>query len=372
MWGGGGGAIPNAVGTISAANLAINPTTVGPNTPGSTTSRASLRAIFRDASNLAIQYVRVRFEVVQPSGSVGEQISTGTSTVYSDASGVATADYIAGTTTSPTNGVSIRACYGYTDADIAGGACPASVLATMTVAGQALSISLGSNNELAKTNANLTYVQTLVVTVNDAAGVAVAGAGVSASVDITHYAKGYAFNDPYFVLDPVTGLYVVQLSPPNVNLLNDATALPLPPTPGGTPTADPLGDGRRIWCVNEDYNRNGLLDASVAGTAPASEFPTGAEDVNGSGIIEPRKADVTISYVNGQTSTGVDGTLLLKVQYPMNVSTWLAYTVKVTTAVGGTEGKDEKSFITDFVQTDKPNGSFRVPLNGYGTCQDNF
>jgi hypothetical protein len=70
--------------------------------------------------------------------------------VYSDANGEATADYIAGTRSSPTNGVKIRACYGLTDADLAGGACPNSVPSTLTVASQPLSVTLGDNNTLEK------------------------------------------------------------------------------------------------------------------------------------------------------------------------------------------------------------------------------
>src|SRR5665648_138858 len=83
----------------------------------------STRSVFLNASNQTIQNVRVCFDIVSPALDIYESISTGTSTVYSDASGVAIADYIAGTRTSPTNGVIIVACYGNTDADIAAGAC---------------------------------------------------------------------------------------------------------------------------------------------------------------------------------------------------------------------------------------------------------
>ncbi|MFX8149098.1 hypothetical protein ABTK96_19350, partial [Acinetobacter baumannii] len=69
--------VPDAVGTISAASLAITPNTITPNAAGVTTSRAALRALFQDASNRAIKNVRVRFEIVEPSLGAGEQISTG-------------------------------------------------------------------------------------------------------------------------------------------------------------------------------------------------------------------------------------------------------------------------------------------------------
>ena len=187
---GAGSGVPNAMGTISAASLAINPNSVSPNVSGATTNRAAIRAVFQNASNQAIENIRVRFEISPPGLGSGEQISTGTTTLYSDVSGVATADYIAGTRTSPTNGVIIRACYGSTDASIAGTLCPNSVSATLTVAGQPLSITLGDNNELAKGSNNLTYIKKFDVAVSDAAGNAVANAIVSASVDITRYGKG--------------------------------------------------------------------------------------------------------------------------------------------------------------------------------------
>jgi hypothetical protein len=339
-----GATLPNAVGPISAANLSINPNTIGPNAVGATTSRAALKAIFRNATNLSIPNVRVRFEITGNSGSTGEQVSSGSTTVYSDSSGVAAADYIAGTTSSPTNGVVIRACYGLTDADIANGLCPSSVQATMTVASQPLSVTLGSNNKLGATNGGLTYTQTLVVIVNDSAGVAVQNATISGSVDITHYGKGYAFSDPYYLDDLVTPL----VTPPIAGQTGIGTGTyPVPVAPTLTTV------GKRIWCENEDKNRNGFLDAG--------------EDLNGNGVIEPRKADVVIAFPNGN-KTDATGALLLNVMWPQNVATWLSFTVKVSTLVGGTEGMDQKSFFTTFIDGDQKNGSFLTPPHGVGAC----
>ncbi|OOG51477.1 hypothetical protein B0E49_15785 [Polaromonas sp. C04] len=299
-----GGGIPDAVGPISAPSLAITPNTIAPNTVGSTTNRAGLRAVFQNAANQAIQNVRVRFEIVPPGLGSGEQISTVGATVYSDVSGVAIADYIAGTRSSPTNGVVIRACYGLTDASIANGACPQFVTATLTVAGQPLSITLGDNNLLTRGNNSLTYIKQFDVAVADSAGVAVANAIVSASVDITYYGKGsYA--------------------------------------------------AARTWCLNEDTNRNGFLDVG--------------EDVNGNGKLDPRKADVILSFT-GSNVTGSNGRTTIQVEYPQNVATWIDYTVKVTTSVAGSEGTDQKSYITSFIQGDDTNGSFLTPPYGVGGC----
>lgn len=167
-------------------------------------------------------------------------------------------------------------CYGLTDAEIANGACPNFRIATMTVASQPLSITLGDNNELVKGANNLTYIKKFDIAVADAAGNAVPNAQISASVDLRSYGKG---------------LY-----------------------------ASP-----RTWCRNEDLNRNGFLDAD--------EILAG----DGDGEISPRKADVVLSFI-GDKTTGTNGRATIQVEYPMNVATWLQYAVKVTTSVAGSEG----------------------------------
>lgn len=341
------GGIPAAVGVISAASLAVTPNTISPNVAGATTNRANMRAVFQNASNQPIQNVRVRFDIVSPSLDIYESISTGTSTVYSDSSGVAIADYIAGTRTSPTNGVIIRACYGNTDADIAAGACANSKTATMTVAGQPLSITLGDNNELVKGGNNLTYIKKFDVAVADSAGNAVANAIVSASVDLTHYGKGgYNFTSS-------TGLYQVtgKNPPPAVikGVADGIVDVNGDPISGANPT---LTTGR-LWCPNEDKNRNGLLDAG--------------EDHDNNGVLSPRKADVVLSFV-GANTTGANGRTTIQVEYPQNVATWLNYSVRVTTNVAGSEGTAVKSYLTSFVIGDDTNGSFLTPPYGVNNC----
>lgn len=297
----GNSGIPDAVGVISSASLAIVPNTIGPNAAGVTTSRAGLRAVFQDASNKAIANVRTRFEIVAPGLGAGEFISTGDATVYSNINGEALSEYVAGTRTSPTSGVLIRVCYGFTDASIAGGACPNSKVTSMTVANQPLSITLGEDNVIAKGNGGLTYIKRYDIAVNDAAGNPVSNAPLSASVDITGYYKG-AFAGP------------------------------------------------RILCANEDTNRNGFLDAG--------------EDVNFNGTIEPRKADVIIYFESGTAVTGSNGRSVVLVEWPQNVGTWLPFNITVSTSVAGSEGSFTKPFLTSVAEDDVVNGSFLVAPYG--------
>ena len=302
-----GSGILDAVGTISSASLSVVPNTISPNTTGSLTNRASLRAVFLNSTNQAIQNVRVRFEIVQPGLNSGEKISTENATVYSDVSGIAVAEYIAGTRSSPTDGVKVKICYGMTDAEIANGACLQFRDATLTVASQPLSITMGDNNELSKGSNNLTYIKKFDIAVADAAGNAVPNTQLSASVDLTTYGKGaYA--------------------------------------------------GPRFSCDNEDINRNGSLDI--------------AEKIAGDGndTISPRKADVILSFV-GANTTGSNGRATIQVEYPQNVATWLLYKVKVTTSVAGSEGTVEKSYATSFVIGDDSNGSFLTPPYGVNDCK---
>ncbi len=300
------GGVPDAVGTISAASLSITPNTIAPNSAGSTTSRAGIKALFQNASNQAIRNVRVRFEIVGPGLGAGELITSGTGTVYTDVNGIANADYVSGTRSSPTNGVVIRACYGNTDAEIANGACPYSRTATLTVATVPLSITLGSNNEMSKGANNLTYIKKFDVAVADAAGLAVSEASISASVDLVAYGKGKFAQEP------------------------------------------------QVFCANEDSNRNGLLDAG--------------EDKNGDGALTPRKADIVVSYV-GSRVTGTNGRATIQIEYPQNVATWLEYRVKVTTTVAGSEGTVERTFFTGFIEGDEDNGSFLISPYGVTTSE---
>ena len=299
-----GGTIPDVPsGTLlSAASLSASPNTIAPNVTGSTGNRSTLKAVFRDPDNQAIQDVRVRFEVMPPGLGAGEQISTGSTVVYSDVNGVALAEYIAGTRPSPTNGVLIKACYGRTDADMAGGACPHEAQANLTVASSPLSITIGDDNTMERGNNGLTYIKDFDVAVADSAGYAITGAVLSVSVDIPGYRKAVAFDSP---------------------------------------------DG--TWCPNEDANRNGFVDG-----LPVNE------DVNGNGKLEPRKADVVV-YFDGSNKTDQSGRARIKAEWAQSFATWLRYTIKVTTSVSGSEGRVEKDFVTQFIEADLENGAFRVP-----------
>jgi hypothetical protein len=316
-------------------SLAAAPNVLAVNSPGSTANQSTLRFLFLDSANRPVQNVRVRFtDVTVGLAGVGASISTGTSTVFTDASGSVTSQYIAGQNSSPTNGVTVKACY--SGSDFASTTdCPAFVTASLTVAGQALAVSVGDDNLLQRGSG--TYIKQFAVTVADSAGRAVANAPVDVSVDLTHYGKGL-FSYP-------------------INVVPQSLVTSYP-----SATTEPSPDEGRAWCANEDVNRNGSFDFE--------DINNGSKDSNNQPTLEPRKSDLIVSYANpAVTTTNSSGVLLIKVEYSQRMATWLAYKVRVTANVSGSQGMAERQFVTGFIEGDDENGgSFLEAPYGFSNC----
>jgi hypothetical protein len=320
-------------------SLSVLPSVVSPNTEGSSTNQSQLRLLFLDANNQPVPNVRVRFDITSTGlGSFDSRISSGSSTVYTNASGVATASFIPGPTGSPTDGVVIRACYKATEFTSTA-ECPASVQARLTITQQALAVSIGNDNLINKGPG--TYIKQLTVTVADAAGRAVPNAAVDISLDITHYGKGWFDQTTTFSLNVAESN---SYNPPD-------------------PTIRPADYGRRVACINEDFNRNGFADPG--------ENVNGSVDSFGQPTLEPRKSDIIISYVDPAVrTTNSSGILLIQVEYSQRFATWLAYRVRATTTVSGSQGSAERAFVTTYAEDDQENGSFWVPPYGTGACTE--
>lgn len=275
----GAGSIVPAVGPINSASVSANPSVVSTNTSTSS-NRTEIRALFVGASNAPIPRVRVRFDLAGDTNSIGGTFSTGSSVIYSDANGIATTAYVPGDRASPTNGVTIRACYDIVDFT----GCPNQTTTTITVASDPLSVTIGSNNIIVIGPSNLTYRRQFVILVVDASGRAKANVDIIPSLDLPIYFKGQY---------PASG--------------------------GG------FVPGPNVACLNEDLNRNGVLENS--------------EDLNHSGAIEPRKSDATITIL-GTGKTDENGSAIVQVEYPQNVASWLQIKILVSaTGVSGTEGR---------------------------------
>jgi hypothetical protein len=133
------------------------------------------------------------------------------------------------------------------------------------------------------------YIKTYTVQVVDSSGSAKGGVEISKSVDIVRYFKGEW---------QVVG--------------------------------DKWVKSQRASCDNEDLNRNGVLEVYSNGAV---------EDANSTGVVEPRKADIAISFV-GSSSTDSSGQVKLQIRYGQNVASWLEFNILVAASgVAGTEGR---------------------------------
>jgi len=280
-------AVPPAAGSILSASVAANPSVVPTNVPGSTTNRTEIRALFVGAGNAPIRNVRVRFDTKGDPASIGGQFSTGSiagnTVIYSDSNGIASTAYIPADRASPTNGVTIRACY--SPNDFAAGTCPMEAVATITVAADPLAVTIGSNAEILIPQPNLTYQRQFVVLVVDASGRAKGNVDIVPSIDLEKYYKGEYEQTSGWTRKP----------------------------------------GSPYECENEDLNRNAVNETG--------------EDKNMNGSLEPRKSDVAVSLVGG-SKTKDDGTVIVQIEYPQNVASWVKVKILVSaTGVSGTEGR---------------------------------
>jgi hypothetical protein len=302
-------------GQVQSRSVSANPSVVAINQAGSTASQSEIRALFVGANNAPIKDMRVRFDLSTDPNSIGGTFSSGNTTLYSDANGEVRVAYIPGVRSSPTNGVIIRACYTLDDttpSDLAN--CVTSVTTNLTVAGAALSVSIGFDEEIIDNG--LSYIKKFRVSVADSAGQALPGVDLAASVDLPQYRKGQYFAGGGWV------------------------------------------KGLETVCINEDTNRNATLE--------------GGEDVNGSGKLEPRKADVTILLLH--TKTRADGSAEVQLEYAKSFASWVDALITVTASgVLGTEGRVSMPvvpipFSAPDVTNDAQPPAFR--FSPYGTAQN--
>ncbi len=315
------GTVGPATGAITSASVSANPSVVGANSGSSTTNRTEIRALFLGANNLPVQNVRVKFDLAGDANSIGGAFTSGTSTLYSDASGVVTTAYIPGSRSSPTDGVTVRACYGTTDSDPNLTTCATSTIVKLTVTSEPLAVSIGTDGTILSVNNDLMYAKRFIVSVVDAAGNAKPDVNLSVSVDLPKYYKGY-YTRP-------------------------AGA------PGWVKTETAV-------CGNEDTNKNGVLEAG--------------EDLDADNVLEPRKSDVSIVLTHSKTRA--DGTAEVQIQYAKNLGSWIAALITVSASgVSGTEGRAQFSLdpvpvdAASITSTSSP--AFQIsPYGIVGSCTD--
>lgn len=269
---------------ITSASVSANPSVVGVNQAGSQTNRSEIRALFLSSGNAPVKNVRVRFDTAGDPNQLGGQFSTGTGTIlYSNDSGVVTTAYIPGTRSGPTDGLTVRACYGTSDTDPNLVNCTTNAIVKLTIVSEPLGVSIGTNELIVE--GELTYTKRFLVSVADSAGNAKADVPLSVSLDLPQYRKGQYV---------VSGAWVKA------------------------------GGGDAAVCINEDSNRNGVLET--------------AEDINGNGRLDPGRSDVTVRLTTPRT--GADGTAVVEITYAKSFGSWVDAWITVSASgVGGTEGR---------------------------------
>lgn len=300
--GGGTTTVPIAAAPVSKTlNLSADVVTVN---TGSTSNQVTVNAFFRDSANAPVPNIRVLFGVTGDNGTGA--IGAGKNTVLSDQSGTASTTYSPGAVSSPTNGVTIQACWKTSDfvAGDSASNCAAAggqlLTTTLTIVSNPVSISIGTDNKISVGSSGLTYVKKYVVLVVDSAGNPKSDVQITPSVDLGGYGKGFwVFNAVRKLWErDDRSLYTVSVN--------------------GVPTLV-ASSTLLATCPSEDLNRNGVIDA------------TPNEDVNNSKQLDPRKSEVAVTLV-GATKTDANGVAVLQLEYPQSLASWVKFKITVTAA----------------------------------------
>jgi hypothetical protein len=286
--------------TPASITLQASPSAVPPN-PTGTVNQSTVQAVVRDAAGNLVANQQVNFTLVS-------DLSNGTlsaGTALTDSNGRASVQFVAGSTSTPSNGVKIQASVPSTSV---------STTASLTVNGSALFITIGYGNTIENLDPT-TYQKPFSVYVTDANGVAVGNQTITISAIPTAYGKGWLFDNG---VAWVYQTYVVR-----------------PIAQGGDIPASPTAA-----CTNEDVNANGTLDSG--------------EDTNGDGRLTPGNIAVASP---GSLTTDSAGRATFYLQYGEQYASWATVRITARATVSGTESTSYVDFALSGMSTDYATGS---------------
>lgn len=330
---GSGGAIASSqqvefVATIPDATKGIEvqvfPTKVGPS------EKSVVTAIVRDINNNPVKNQTVSFSL---DNSAGGKLSP--ATAVTNSFGIATTEFEAdastpgsGTPADPT-GLKIKAQL--TSNNLIKGETP------ITVGKRTLFYRFGTGNEVEKKDQTL-YQKQFAIVVTDAAGNPVANQRLNIQVYPVRYSLGK------WVKSPASGAFV--------------SWRPIRSTNAGDKTAAGL------TCLNEDKNRNGILDKNLL------------EDGNGDGMLTPGNVAVAYGNVNNEASivtSNNEGVALFNLQYPREYAPWVDVDLVVSSGnIVGTENITSRTYTLGYSFTDTNVEGIRPISNPYGIATTNF
>jgi hypothetical protein len=268
-----------------------------------TGDQSTLTATVTDANSNPVKNTTVNFTRLQDPSAGSLSSPTG----VTDVQGRATAVYTAGQTPTGQDDVII-------EATVQGTAILAQE--TLTVARKELFISLGTGNDLFEPN-TAQFRKEWVVQVTDADGNAVSGVAVQVSLNSLRWFQGC-----YYVPEDAWVRVV---------------------------TAE---------CLDEDINRNGVLD--VVPTVLVDE------DTNMNGRIEAGNIALVSAQggIPGQAAnviTDATGSALVDVLYPQSYHGWVEVEIEAKASVAGTETRRSQTFVLDAKAEDITNTSASPP-----------
>ncbi|HXZ54530.1 MAG TPA: Ig-like domain-containing protein [Burkholderiales bacterium] len=289
--------------------------TATPPNPSQTNNVSTVTVTVRDANNNLVKNAAISFNLTD---NTGGQLAA--NTAITDTTGTASVNYTAGTTNSAQNGVVIQASVNAVNGNPI---TPISASASLTVAGQALFVRVGTDN-LVQTvpppSPNLQKTWSAIVT--DAAGNAVVGATVRFALVPKGYSKGS------FVF--VTADNQWEVSPDGVN------------------------PGPVIFCPSEDTNINGILDPG--------------EDTNNNGRLDPGN----VASVNATATTDSNGMALATITYPKSYAVWTEVQLQASAGVVGNDPPTTATFFLMGLASDYVNKGVPPPgqPSPFGVVQD--
>lgn len=292
-------------------------------------AQSSLTAVVRDANQQLVKNASVQFQIVSDtSGSPG--VSPGTD--LTDSLGTAQSVYTAGSNATAQNGVVIRAYIGPAGAPIA------EDTVQLTVAQQALFISLGTGNDIFEPT-TATFAKEWNIIVTDAVGNAVANKPVQVSLNSTEYRKG---------------------------------ALLLVSGSGWSSGGEGVNYAR---CPDEDLNRNGILDLgedlNSSGRLEAGNVATVAAVPSNAAASNPCAA-AGAGGTSAQVTTNTQGLARVCVIYPQDHNLWVMARIEAKASVSGTEFARSQTFLLDAKAEDLNNENASPPgvFSPFGTVPD--
>ncbi|MCG5501794.1 Ig-like domain-containing protein, partial [Ectothiorhodospira lacustris] len=275
--------------------LQAEPAVLSTNLEGQDTEQSEIIAVIRDPDGNLVKNKLVRFNLTDITGG-----SISPAAAVTDAFGRASTTYTAGTTSSTTDGIEIRAWVDDTPS--------VEQIVRLTTAQKSLFITLGTGNVIAKPD-SVRYAKPYGVLITDVSGAPVANADVTIEIWPVRYYKGY-WEKP-------------------------APALPwnqvITTIPG---------------CENEDQNRNGILDPG--------------EDFNNNGRLDPGNV-VTFSQLNLRTDA--TGFADFDVVYFQQFARWVDVEMRARAVVTGTESIEIVRFRLPILAEDADEDSPSPPGN---------